>query len=188
MTTRDDKYTERLAYHEAGHAVVAKWLGLNIIKCTIVKNESTCAEGETSCIHPDASVLTYLLGKLGISTYETNDEDKIAYLMAGIEAVKLAGCEKSFSIEGSELSDDIIEASSDIVEAKGIAVRSYPESELLQGMVFESGRVKTEVLLTGYIDLLRAITLELIERKTLSGAEIDEIIACLHPSGMRNKG
>lgn len=166
MMERDDKHNQRVAYHEAGHALFAHYLGWNIQTTTIVKNEKTRVEGEVSTIHPRARI---------------TDEDEIAQLMAGKEAVKVAGCEKTFSIEGSDLSDDVVEARSDIYAAIAIADRSNPGSELLRNLLLESGRSKAEVILEAYVDALHAIARALIEKKTLSGREIAEIVRA-HPA------
>lgn len=180
MTKRDDKHNERLAYHEAGHALVARQLGYRVIRTTIEKKEIAGPEGETIAIHPDASIIAYLLGRMGM-TDERDDEDKIAYLMAGVEAVRLAGCEKTISIEGSELSDDIIEARNDILKAMTIAKRLGRGAKFLQDLKFESGKSKATILLEKNIAALNAIATALIESKTLSEAEIARIVESHSP-------
>lgn len=165
MTERDDKHNERLAYHEAGHALFAHYLGWSIQTVTIIRNEKTGVEGEVSATHPKAEII---------------DEDQIAQLMAGKEAVKVAGCEKIYSNEGTELSDDIVEARSDIFAARAIADRRYPGAELLRDILLEAGRSKAEVIFEAYVDALHAIARALIEKKTITGTEIAEIVKA-HP-------
>ena len=126
-------------------------------------------------IHPKANIITSLLRRFGLPS-EIDDEDHIAYCLAGIEAVRISGCEKTISIEGSPLSDDIIEARSDIIEAKRIAKRLGGGQIFGEDFAYESGKSKAAVILERNADILNAIAKALIESKTLSGIEIAKII------------
>lgn len=176
MTARDNKHNERLAIHEAAHSLVANRLGYEVISVTIERNKQTGAEGETIVIHPKANIITSLLRRFGLPN-EIDDEDHIAYCLAGIEAVRISGCEKTISIEGSPLSDDIIEARSDIIEAKRIAKCMGGGGQTFgEDFAYVSGKSKAAVILERNAAALNAIARALIESKTLSGIEIAKII------------
>jgi hypothetical protein len=183
MTKRDDRYNERLAYHEGGSLVAYK-VGFVVDRTTIERSLKTGAEGETIAIHPKGNIITSILRRFELPS-EMDDEDQIAYRMAGVEAVRISGCE-TISTEGSPLSDDIIEARSDIIEAISIAKRMSGGRMFDQYFAFGSGKSKAAVILEENADALNAIARALVESTTLSGIEIAKIIET-YPPAKRNR-
>jgi len=92
---RHPKIVERLAYHEAGHAIVAHHFGVEVFHVTISPDEEKGSEGETLLKHRAPSLHEVLLTYLGWPN--RTKLEQMVVLMAGIEAVKLVRKQTNFS-------------------------------------------------------------------------------------------
>lgn len=187
---RSEQRNRQIAGHEAGHALVGRCLGSTIYSVTIVRDagpggfEGRCMRsGPVSAITFDEKTqdqteeilsicerLERITPELGsartdLSEYIVRCQSNISELLAG---------EVAESILHPDL--ESLGAQHDAVEARAfarVAAAALPATVAL----LEYCRAEAEALLTENKDILIALTEALIEKGTLSGSEVDAIIA-----------
>lgn len=175
---RTKKEIETIAWHEAGHAVVAKLLGKSVPKVTIIP--STTGAGGVTFITPE---------KMGLFTKEEIIEDiKICY--AGRVAEYLLHKDENKITTGA--SSDIQKASKQIkrmISLYGMSdmgllnLNEFNDSNSNKDIVLEEAQKisstiydKTKELLTAHIDILKKVANRLMEKEKITEDELDELI------------
>lgn len=175
---RTKKEIEIIAWHEAGHAVVAKLLGKSVPKVTIIP--STTGAGGVTFITPE---------KMGLFTKEEIIEDvKICY--AGRVAEHLLHKDENKITTGA--SSDIQKASKQIkrmISLYGMSdmgllnLNEFNDSNSNKDIVLEEAQKisseiydKTKELLTDHIDILKKVANRLMEKEKIAEDELDELI------------
>jgi ATP-dependent Zn protease len=158
---------ERVAYHEAGHAVVAYRLGYRIGEATIVPDVAGQMRAGIDIAPGSRSLHERLLNQLGLHDAKSL-EDWLPVLMAGIAAIEV--------VFGKGDLDKWMEASDDINEAHRIALKyGYPD-ELERTGVVASAMIRADSILKERRKALDALATELRRAQTLTGEQVLDII------------
>jgi len=191
-TTLNERERRIVAYHEAGHALCRELLdtGERVHKISIV---------------PRGRALGFVMNLPDEDSYlKTRDEliDQMAVLLGGRVAEAVV-----FGAVTTGAADDlkrVAEISRAMVHEFGMgtaapAARAIPDADVVsditrrirdeeqQELVFAAQRTAYE-LITGHRDKLDELAEALLERETLERAEIDAILADVHPVRRRDRG
>lgn len=157
---------ERTAYHEAGHAVLSYLFELPVESVTIVPAEGYLGkcQGESVpwwCHHIDAN---------GIDTRDKRGwaHDTIVVLFGGVEAERLLDPE----IPAADLEDGGAKDNGVIVDLLLELAADEDEQEALSEYLAR----RTRNFLRQYWPSVQAVALALLERKTLTGQEVADLI------------
>ena len=177
-TGRRSQFYRNIAIHEAGHAVVSRLLGLPVAGCTInyINGRHGLVWSDAADdLQPGAATVYDLVGALTPLMSSTGPRDDIAVelqragdqvisLLAGVEAEKLF---TTAPLPGT---------GHDLEEAKAIAglVCRSPRSV---GAFLAYARSEAIALIADHRDVALEVVDALLERSTLTGAEIDRILA-----------
>lgn len=164
---RHPKVIERLAYHEAGHSIVAHHFGFEFAHVTILPNEEKGSEGETLLVHRAQSLHEALLTSLGVPN-RTRLEQMLVVLMAGIESVKLVRKRTNLNHH--------LEATSDIEKAHGLAKQLGHAGDVDRYFAVAKAAVEASSILKSKRAALDAIAYALIKNITLSASEVVGLI------------
>ena len=172
-----------IAWHEAGHAIVSRWLGLPLGGITIIPTDEyggITFGPEADCLNVTRAALREeaqhqcdgameLLPPAGCRRDSTSSwlvyaQSQILGLMAGFAAEELAG-----------FSRDLEAQSTDYAVAKMYARSIVMSDEAVPSFV-ESCRADAMKSLKDHWQAVTDVAMALDERKTLTGADIDTII------------
>ena len=171
----------RIAVHEAGHALVARALGMPIAGCTIT---------------PDQNYSGLTWGPDGDpSKYCSNEEvaslcDRLASMVPPVGAARTDGgalldhahCRAIVLVAGTEAeralhtADAPLAAAHDLRQAESFASIFCCTTAAIDAFIVYS-RAEAAALIEAHRNAVLAVAAALIERRTLNGDEIDEIIA-----------
>jgi ATP-dependent Zn protease len=169
---RHPKVVERLAYHEAGHAIVAHHFDFEFALVTILPDEKEGSEGETLLIQKARSLHELLLTYLGLPN-RTRLEQMLVVLMAGIEAVKLVRKQTTLS--------HYWEAGSDILRAHELAKQLGHTGDVDRNLEVAKASIEASSILKLERAALDAIARVLIAKTTLAAKEIVRLIESAKP-------
>src|ERR1700730_11417537 len=147
--------TLRSAGHEAGHVIVRRTLGTPVEGVTI--DRDIAGPGRKGCVwSPDSREA---------SSPEAYFAQRVVELAGGMAAERLLWPDRPPKF-----------ARSDTRKAIGFASRMCDRSRKSVAALLESARTEAARILAAHRAALEAVTLALLERQTLDGAEIDQII------------
>jgi ATP-dependent Zn protease len=158
---------ERVAYHEAGHAIVANHLGYKIGEATIVPDVAGQARAGIDIAPGSRSLHERLLHQMGLHDPKSL-EDWLPVLMAGIAAIEI--------VLGKVELEKWTEALDDINEAHRIALKYGYRDELKRTSVVASAMIRADSILKARRRALDALAKELHRAQTLTGEQVLEII------------
>lgn len=167
MKKRHWRVSERIAYHEAGHAVVAHHYSRTISEITIVPDLDREVQGETVISHRKRTAHEILLQALGVATIHNAEED-LTILMSGIEAVKL--------VRKVVNDEKWMEAKDDILKAHSIATDSGCRDKHNRYFAVAAASTRAESILKARRKALTALANALRASETLSGQDAAQII------------
>ena len=159
--------TERIAYHEAGHAVVAHYLGYKIGDATIVPDPVEGARAGILIAQESQTLHDRFIHPSGEHDAKSL-QDWLPVLMAGIAAVEL--------ILGEVDIAKWMEASDDINEAHRIAEEYGYRDEVERTSMVGSAMIKAETILKSRRQALDALAKELLRAETMTGEQVSALI------------
>lgn len=173
---RDEKEIELVAWHEAGHALVGKLYGLDIPKVTVTP--STSGAGGVTFINPK---------KMGLySIEEMKNQISVSYGGRIAELLLLGDEEKVTTGASSDIKDATEKIKKMIMSygmTKEFGLLNLEEMEIDNKVILkEAIKMSNELynstkdLLTKNKETLKRIADTLIEKETISGEELDELI------------
>ena len=176
---------EAIAHHEAGHAVIARALGRLVALVTIIPSLDTVGSMRSKLPAPDAPPRTVEEGIretadicMGARALMPVGESRVpaaAFILEGIDRgiELLAGPEAQRRLTGIF---DTVAGRTDIAEARlfAKAIAISPECARLSFRLF---RLEARALVNRYWHAIEAVAARLIERQTLTGDEVNSIIA-----------
>lgn len=161
VTSRSEHEQNCVNYHEAGHAIVAREVGINFTFITNLPNNNNAA------------------GRMNFGSHKVTpkvDFDVFTLLMGGIIATDVA-------LDHYDLS----EAETDFQQGWDFLAKIMNASEMtfdlekVGAVVFEKAQDKAREILTNKLWHLHQIAAALKEKNTLTITEIDEILAKPEP-------
>ena len=181
---------EEVAYHEAGHAIVARVLGRRVPVATIVVDEERGSAGHVH--HEWAQDLNELECEGGNDEEENADVERKRQVIFEHEAmVALAGRAAQRRFLGERANEDVLHetATSDRRFVLDMLDRlAGRDDDELRNAWWKLLELRTERLLTKHWPAVEYMASCLLERKTLTGEEIDECRAdALLPTEHRGK-
>lgn len=177
QSNRDEEELKLVAWHEAGHALMARLSGLEVPKVTILS--STSGAGGVTFITPK---------KLGLKTIEEMKNDvKVSY--AGRIAELLLYKDPNKVTTGA--SSDIEHATAiiyDMIARFGMTdtygmlnlnILNIDNKEILEKATEMAGALEKEtyLILNSHFNTLEQIANELLEKETITGEELEHIIS-----------
>lgn len=177
QSNRDEEELKLVAWHEAGHALMARLSGLEVPKVTILS--STSGAGGVTFITPK---------KLGLKTIEEMKNDvKVSY--AGRIAELLLYKDPNKVTTGA--SSDIEHATAiiyDMIARFGMTdtygmlnlnILNIDNKEFLEKATEMAGALEKEtyLILNSHFNTLEQIANELLEKETITGEELEHIIS-----------
>lgn len=170
INKRHPKVTERLAYHEAGHAIVAHHFSFEFAYVTILPDEQQRSEGEILLVQRSRSLHELLLTYFGLPN-RTKLEQMLVILMAGIEAVKLV--RKRIKLNHYR------EATSDILKAHELAKQLGHTDDVDRNFEVAKAAVEASRILKSERASVNTIAGALIENTTLTAKEVVGLLESL---------
>ena len=157
------------AYHEAGHAVAAHVLGRKIVSVSVEPDADEGSGGRLTLTQEWWPGDNYEPGSLLALNAEHPYEYWITILLAGGIAQRIGtGTEPAFG----HTVDDHTRAAEIALSAVDIA----PEPSDISALQ-KRARLRTEKLIEDHWGAVEALTTALLERQTLSGEEVRQVIA-----------
>jgi hypothetical protein len=151
------------AHHEAGHAVIARQLGLEVTSVTIIPDPVADTAG--TCFSDDA---TYLAQYADLSTQLSAIEKDVVVYLAGPQA------QSQYDGRPQELRGSDLKMAKALVEmALEISGRDHSEYNELFGQL----SLETEILVSQYWSAIERVANGLLDFSTLNGTNVDDLIA-----------
>jgi hypothetical protein len=155
MTTEPHPQARRrVAFHEAGHAVIAWALGLEVGWVRLLPDTDNSA------------------GKIDRQTANhLPSEDQIAVLVGGWCGAEISGVPQLYPAEFD----------TDLAQIFGVMFRSYPDDDAAQDALRERGIARVQELADQYEDSIRLIADELERRGELLAGEVAHLLSPREP-------
>ena len=165
------------AYHEAGHAVVARMLGYKLLGISIDSDLEGKLGHSGSDVLPESLKQSKNWRKDVVTPEEwTAASDDIVIYLAGATAEEL--------LHGREAVVDPDEPrSSDETQVIGRLVRMCGANYEAQNELLADSLARARVLVKDHWEKIEAVAEALLEQTTLSGPETEELINGSNPSG-----